>query len=134
MPCRNNRKNVMEKIMETNSVINSHLASIKEKEKHKDDIYAQIRKEIEEKYGNVLDDYTLPDGFPVSLVDESYVIDAHLQQDRLPFTNEQIQELIKMPKTAINESFNLYAEGKHVTGIFLLGKYNGRYTLFSFCM
>ena len=117
--------------MEDRQCINSHLKSMQENEKHKDELLKQIKEEVKAKYGDILDDYFLPQNFEFGLVDENDVIESHLQQDRLPFTNDQIKEMIDMPKQAINDSYNLYADGKHVHGTFLIGTLNGKHALFS---
>ena len=55
---------------------------------------------------------------------------VNLQKVLLPFTNEQIENLIKMPKVAINDVYNFNYRGGNTHAVYLLGKENNKFVLF----
>ena len=110
--------------------LSSRLKTMQQNERNKEALLRQAQENVIAKYGDILHNYFLPDGFDVSSINIDDAVQSRIQEDRLPFDNEQIKEMIKMPKQAINESYNMYVKGKHVHGTLLLGEHNGKQVLF----
>ena len=89
-------------------------------------------KEAKETYGDdILDTVFLPKDYNFSKID-AFEESRHrnLQKCKLPFDDELIDSLIKMPKKMINQVFCYIDRGKLIHGAFLVGKQGDKYALF----
>ena len=91
----------------------------------------RLVKEAKELYGDdIFDNIYLPNDFDLKKLDINLAEKYDLQECQLPFGNDTIYNLIRMPKTLINEVFNYNHKGRSIHGAYLLGKHNEKYVLF----
>ena len=115
--------------MENN--IKNRIKTMQDNERHREEILKEKTEAIIAKYGtNILENYFLPNNFKMQDIKDKDAMQTRIQQDCLPFTNEQIQEMIDMPKYPINDVYIDNDKGKVVNGKFLIGEHNGKKALF----
>lgn len=96
-----------------------------------DDIERQVKNSAKKLYGNdIFDNYYLPDNFNFYKLTPDMIRPHNLQEHLLPYSNKQIDNLIKMPKIAINKPISFNSQGRHIDAIFLLGQENAKNVLY----
>ena len=110
---------------------NKHTNAMRENEIEFDSVERQAIKEAKELYGDsIFDDIYLPKNYNLENLNMDLAEKFDLQECKLPFDDNTIETLIKMPKILINEVFNFNHNGKSIHGSFLVGKHDGKYCLF----
>ena len=110
---------------------NKHIAIMISNELDFDGVERRVEKEAKEYYGDtIFDDIYLPSNYNLQNLDIYEARKFDLQECQLPFSDETINNLVKMPKILINEVFNFNHNGKSIHGSYLLGKHEGKYVLF----
>ncbi len=90
------------------------------------------KNEAKEIYGDtIFDDIYLPSNFNLHSIDAQDIAKKYIVQEcRMPFSDETINNMITMPKKAINEVFSFNHNGKSIHGTLLLGEKDGKHVLF----
>lgn len=116
------------------SEINRKLEVLRTRQKNYDSLKQSLIKTAKTVYGaSIIDDYSIPAFFDVRSLNKEEALVRIDQTVPMPYSNEDFNEFLTMPKHVINNIFCEAHGRKFVQSMFLIGKNKkGQYALFSF--